>query len=108
MARAFGDFCLKDFGLIVVPDVSYHHLTERDEFIVLDYDRVWDVLSNKEVVYIVASTPSQTIAARSLVEYDVRAWRLKYPTPKVDDCAAVSLFLNNSLPSEPKSKTALA
>lgn len=108
MARAFGDFCLKDFGLISVPDVSYHRLTERDEFIVLATDGVWDVLSNKEVVEIVASAPSQTTAARALVEYAVRAWRFKYPTSKVDDCAAVCLFLNNSLPSEPKSKTAVA
>ncbi|KAM2133327.1 hypothetical protein COP2_002603 [Malus domestica] len=34
MARAFGDFCLKDFGLISIPDVCYRHLTERDEFII--------------------------------------------------------------------------
>jgi hypothetical protein len=65
-------------------------------------------LSNKEVVDIVVSTPYQTTIARALVEYVVRAWRLKYPTSKVDDCAVVCLFLNNSLSSEPKSKTALA
>jgi len=40
MARAFGDFCLKDFGLISVPDISYHHLTEKDEFVVLATDGV--------------------------------------------------------------------
>ena len=40
MARAFGDFCLKDFGLIAVPDISYRRLTERDEFIVLATDGV--------------------------------------------------------------------
>jgi len=40
MARAFGDFCLKDFGLISVPDVYYHRLTERDEFIILATDGV--------------------------------------------------------------------
>lgn len=40
MARAFGDFCLKDFGLISVPDVSYRKITERDEFIVLATDGV--------------------------------------------------------------------
>ncbi|KAL0306159.1 UNVERIFIED_CONTAM: putative protein phosphatase 2C 66 [Sesamum radiatum] len=31
MARAFGDFCLKDFGLISIPDVYHHHITERDQ-----------------------------------------------------------------------------
>lgn len=40
MARAFGDFCLKDYGLISVPDVSYRRLTEKDEFIVLATDGV--------------------------------------------------------------------
>ena len=40
MARAFGDFCLKDFGLIAVPDVSCHHLNEKDEFVVLATDGV--------------------------------------------------------------------
>lgn len=40
MARAFGDFCLKDFGLISVPDVSFRQLTEQDEFIVLATDGV--------------------------------------------------------------------
>ena len=40
MARAFGDFCLKDFGLISVPDIYYRRLTKRDEFIILATDGV--------------------------------------------------------------------
>lgn len=35
MARAFGDFCLKDFGLISRPEVSYRRLKDSDEFVVL-------------------------------------------------------------------------
>ncbi|KAJ9672589.1 hypothetical protein PVL29_025988 [Vitis rotundifolia] len=96
MARAFGDFCLKDFGLISVPDIYYRHLTERDEFIILATDGVWDVLSNKEAVDIVASAPGRTTAARALVDCAVRAWRLKYPTSKNDDCAVVCLFLEDA------------
>ncbi|KAL6346431.1 hypothetical protein AAG906_033227 [Vitis piasezkii] len=96
MARAFGDFCLKDFGLISVPEISYRRLSEKDEFVVLATDGVWDVLSNKEVVDIVASASSRSTAARTLVETAVRAWRLKYPTSKVDDCAVVCLFLNSN------------
>ncbi|XP_070037657.1 probable protein phosphatase 2C 66 isoform X2 [Nicotiana tomentosiformis] len=94
MARAFGDFCLKDFGLISVPDVYYHRITDRDEFVVLATDGVWDVLSNKEAVDIVASAPSRATAARALVDCATRAWRLKYPTSKSDDCAVVCLFLD--------------
>jgi serine/threonine protein phosphatase PrpC len=95
MARAFGDFCLKDVGLISVPDVSYRRLTEKDEFVVLATDGIWDVLSNEEVVEIVAAAPRST-AARVLVESAVRSWRAKFPFCKVDDCAAVCLFLNSN------------
>nr|GMC70770.1 probable protein phosphatase 2C 33 [Ipomoea batatas]GMC77196.1 probable protein phosphatase 2C 33 [Ipomoea batatas] len=95
MARAFGDFCLKDFGLISIPEVSYRRLTERDEFIILATDGIWDVLSNDEVVEIVASAPARSSAAKVLVERAVRAWRTKYPTSKVDDCAVVCLFLDS-------------
>ncbi|XP_076916583.1 putative protein phosphatase 2C 33 [Bidens hawaiensis] len=93
MARAFGDFCLKDYGLISVPQVSYRHLTEKDEFVVLATDGVWDVLSNEEVIEIVASTEPHSRAAQAVVESAVRAWKHKYPTSKVDDCAVVCLFL---------------
>lgn len=58
--------------------------------------QVWDVLTNKEVVDIVASASSRSSAARSLVESAVRSWRYKYPTSKVDDCAVVCLFLSDN------------
>lgn len=105
MARAFGDFCLKDFGLISVPDVSYRRLTDKDEFIVLATDGIWDVLSNKEVVDIVASVSSRSSAARALVESAVRAWRYKYPTSKVDDCAVVVLFLDSNMSTTSNTKS---
>uniref|UniRef100_A0A1J3EIV5 protein-serine/threonine phosphatase n=1 Tax=Noccaea caerulescens TaxID=107243 RepID=A0A1J3EIV5_NOCCA len=95
MARAFGDFCLKDYGLISVPDINYRRLTERDQFIILASDGVWDVLSNKEAVDIVASAPSRSTAARALVDTAVRSWRIKYPTSKNDDCTVVCLFLQD-------------
>lgn len=40
MARAFGDFCLKEFGLISVPEISYRRITDEDEFVVLATDGV--------------------------------------------------------------------
>ncbi|XP_071725742.1 probable protein phosphatase 2C 66 [Rutidosis leptorrhynchoides] len=106
MARAFGDFCLKDFGLISVPDVYYHRITDRDKFVVLATDGVWDVLSNKEAVDIVAAAPSRSTSARALIDCATRAWRLKYPTSKNDDCAAVCLFLDpKPVPTSPQKET---
>lgn len=40
MARAFGDFCLKDYGLISIPEISFRRLTNDDEFVVLATDGV--------------------------------------------------------------------
>jgi serine/threonine protein phosphatase PrpC len=40
MARAFGDFCLKDYGVIAVPELSHRLLTDQDQFIVLATDGV--------------------------------------------------------------------
>ncbi|KAL5203990.1 hypothetical protein ABZP36_008861 [Zizania latifolia] len=94
MARAFGDFCLKDFGLISVPDVTYRRITENDEFVILATDGVWDVLSNQEVVDVIASCSGRSMAARSVVDLANQTWKFKYPTSKTDDCAAVCLFLN--------------
>ncbi|XP_009800840.1 probable protein phosphatase 2C 65 [Nicotiana sylvestris] len=103
MARAFGDFCLKDFGLISVPEVYYRKLTEKDEFIVLASDGLWDVLSNDEVIRIVATARKRSIAARLVVHHAVRAWKYKYPCAKVDDCAVVCLFLKRQRPLLTKS-----
>ncbi|GLT29752.1 hypothetical protein SLA2020_045970 [Shorea laevis] len=43
MARAFGDFCLKEYGVISIPEFSHRILTERDQFIVLASDGVVDL-----------------------------------------------------------------
>lgn len=40
MARAFGDLCLKDYGIISAPEVTHHKLTDQDKFIVLASDGV--------------------------------------------------------------------
>ncbi|TMX04406.1 hypothetical protein EJD97_008904 [Solanum chilense] len=100
MARAFGDFCLKEYGVISVPEFSHHIITERDKFIVLASDGVWDVLSNEEVIEIVSSAPTRASAARILVDSAAREWKTKYPTSKMDDCAVVCLFLDGKMDSE--------
>ncbi|RAL52046.1 hypothetical protein DM860_016544 [Cuscuta australis] len=103
MARAFGDFCLKDFGLISTPETYYRKISDRDEFIVLATDGVWDVLSNYEVIRTVASVRKRSMAARVLVERAVRAWKHKYPCSKVDDCAVICLFFKCPRPTLTKS-----
>ncbi|KAK8950016.1 putative protein phosphatase 2C 73 [Platanthera guangdongensis] len=101
MARAFGDFCLKDYGLISTPQLSSWRLTEKDEFVVLATDGVWDVLSNKQVVKTVSYAKNRTDAAKLLVRRAIRTWRTRYPTSKIDDCAVICIFLKHPRLSTP-------
>nr|GLL36832.1 probable protein phosphatase 2C 65 [Ipomoea trifida]GMD40030.1 probable protein phosphatase 2C 65 [Ipomoea batatas]GMD43300.1 probable protein phosphatase 2C 65 [Ipomoea batatas]GMD62774.1 probable protein phosphatase 2C 65 [Ipomoea batatas]GME08817.1 probable protein phosphatase 2C 65 [Ipomoea batatas] len=98
MARAFGDFCLKDYGIISVPEIYYRKISERDEFVVLASDGIWDVLSNYEVIKTVATARKRSMAARLVVERAVRTWKQKYPRSKTDDCAVVCLFFKRQKP----------
>ncbi|CAJ1972750.1 unnamed protein product [Sphenostylis stenocarpa] len=86
MSRSFGDFLLKDYGVIAIPEISYHPLTSSDQFIVLATDGVWDVLSNNEVASIVWSAESEEVAARAVVEAATAAWKDKFPSYMADDC----------------------
>ena len=53
VSRAFGDFSRKDKGIISEPEIFVHNLDEKDEFLILASDGVWDVLSNESAVNIV-------------------------------------------------------
>lgn len=57
------------------------------------------------MVNVVASAPTRSAAARSLVEAAVKAWKSKYPTSKVDDCAVVCFFLNIDSPNNSTANT---
>ncbi|XP_048325055.2 probable protein phosphatase 2C 34 [Ziziphus jujuba] len=96
MSRAFGDYCVKDFGLISVPEVTQRHITSRDQFVVMATDGVWDVVSNQEAVEIVASTPDRAKAAKRLVEHAVHAWKRKRKGIAMDDISAICLFFHFS------------
>ncbi|GJM88355.1 hypothetical protein PR202_ga04410 [Eleusine coracana subsp. coracana] len=96
MSRAFGDYCVKDYGVISAPEVTQRRISSRDQFIILATDGVWDVISNEEAVQIVAATADREKAAKRLVESAVRAWRRKRRGIAVDDCSAICLFFHST------------
>ncbi|XP_021731194.1 probable protein phosphatase 2C 65 [Chenopodium quinoa] len=104
MTRAFGDFCLKDYGLSSTPQVFYHQLTDQDEFIVLATDGVWDVLTNFEVVKIVSAARKRSHAAKFLATHAVRAWKSRFPSSRTDDIAVVCLFFKPPPPGKSMSE----
>ncbi|RLM98077.1 putative protein phosphatase 2C 48 [Panicum miliaceum] len=95
MSRAFGDYSVKDYGVISAPEVTQRKISSRDQFVILATDGVWDVLSNDEAVQIVAGTPDREKAAKRLVECAVRAWRRRRRGIAVDDCSAICLFFHS-------------
>ncbi|CAL0316563.1 unnamed protein product [Lupinus luteus] len=97
MSRAFGDYCIKDYGLISVPEVTHRNITSSDQFVVLATDGVWDVISNQEAVDIVSSTPDRTKSAKRLVECAMHAWKRKRRGIAMDDISAICLFFHSSL-----------
>ncbi|XP_044435850.1 probable protein phosphatase 2C 48 [Triticum aestivum] len=40
MSRAFGDYCVKDYGVILVPEVTWRRITAQDQFVILATDGV--------------------------------------------------------------------
>ncbi|XP_054800577.1 probable protein phosphatase 2C 34 [Prosopis cineraria] len=96
MSRAFGDHCVKEYGLISVPEVTHRNPTIRDQFVVLATDGVWDVISNEEAVNIVSSTADRANSAKRLVECAVHAWKRKRRGIAMDDISAICLFFHSS------------
>lgn len=95
MSRAFGDFDMKNCGIIATPVVTHRRLTSKDQFLVLACDGVWDVLSNDEVVSVVVSAKNKEAAAKAVVDEAHAAWKRKFPLAKIDDCTVVCLFLED-------------
>jgi protein phosphatase PTC1 len=57
ITRAFGDNSLKRYGVIVTPYISKNFLSDKDKYIVLASDGVWDVIQDDELLKL-----SQTIS----------------------------------------------
>ncbi|KAI3972003.1 hypothetical protein MKX01_030204 [Papaver californicum] len=101
MSRSFGDYCVKDYGVTSVPEVTQRRITTKDQCVVLATDGVWDVISNEEAVRIVSSTPDRGKSAKRLVECAVKAWKRKRRGIAIDDISAVCLFFHP--PAQPSS-----
>ncbi|OMP11874.1 phosphatase 2C (PP2C)-like protein [Corchorus olitorius] len=97
ISRAFGDYCVKEFGLISVPDVTQRNITTNDHFVILATDGVWDVISNEEAVEIVSSTSEREKSAKRLVQCAIRAWKYKKRGIAMDDMSAICLFFHPTL-----------
>ena len=49
LSRALGDYSLKPYGLSATPSLYRHYVGEKDMYVVIASDGVWDVVSEEEV-----------------------------------------------------------
>jgi len=49
LSRALGDHSLKNYGLTASPSINKHTITEKDRFVVMCSDGVWDVLTDSDI-----------------------------------------------------------
>lgn len=50
LTRAFGDYALKDSGVIVTPTIRKHFIRPFDRFVVVASDGVYDTLTDQQVI----------------------------------------------------------
>ncbi|GFP96808.1 probable protein phosphatase 2c 34 [Phtheirospermum japonicum] len=108
VSKTFGDYFIKDFGLISEPELTQRWISSKDQFVILATDGVWDFISNQEAVEIVDLTPKRAKSAKRLVERAVCAWKHRGIANVMDDISAIYLFFHGSMnPTRPLDDTKL-
>ncbi len=76
MARSIGDHAVKEIGVIAEPVVSFHDITQEDEFVIFATDGVWEFVSSQEAVKVVAENLDRgaTRACQALIETAAAKW----------------------------------
>lgn len=76
MARSIGDHAVAHVGVIADPVVTTFDITNRDDFMILASDGVWEFLSSQEAVQIVGNHLGMgaTKACQALIEAAASKW----------------------------------
>ena len=68
ISRGFGDFSMKDKGLICEPSITKVELSDNDKLIVLCTDGVWDVLNEDDLFTLTLTTSQTEQIARDIIQ----------------------------------------
>jgi protein phosphatase PTC2/3 len=76
MSRSIGDHAIATVGVIAEPVVTYHDVTDEDEFLIVASDGVWEFLDSIDAVNIVAKNLHRgaTKACQALIEAAAEKW----------------------------------
>lgn len=101
MARSIGDHAVKSVGVIAEPVVSFHKIHEKDCFLILATDGVWEFISSTEAVNIIAKNlhKGATKACQVLIETAAEKWHDEEGDYR-DDITALVIRLQHLLEPE--------
>ncbi|KAA8499838.1 putative protein phosphatase 2C 65 [Porphyridium purpureum] len=106
MTRSIGDTVLNPYGGAAVPEVSHLRMSEKDSFLIVASDGVWEFMPSQEVVDFVGRLRRQGVppdeAADMLVGEAVKRWRRNEVV--VDDTTVVVVYLDFDEGSDAKKK----
>ncbi|XP_010459413.2 PREDICTED: probable protein phosphatase 2C 8, partial [Camelina sativa] len=92
VSRAFGDRQFKKFGVTATPDIHAFELTERENFMILGCDGLWEVFGPSDAVGFVQKLLKEglpvSMISRRLVKEAVKERRCK------DNCTAIVIVFN--------------
>lgn len=92
MSRVIGDTIAHSVGVVAEPEVSTHELDERDRFLVVASDGVFEFLSNHDVASIVGPCDTAEGACRVLHEAAAARWEANGEGVTDDITCVVSKF----------------
>ena len=95
VTRSFGDFIVRDIGVVAQPEIYSLPLSANDRFIVIASDGVYEFLSNEDVIAIVSKyrengTPQS--AAEEVVKIAAERWI--EDDSVIDDISCIVVFVD--------------
>lgn len=98
MSRSMGDLSLRPY-VSAIPEVTSRRLDNKDKFVVIGSDGVWDHVSSQEAVAIAAQHTDPNVAAREIANVARQRWYEETGGMMSDDITAVVMKLNSPPPS---------
>ena len=89
VSRAFGDIAMAPVGVTSEPEVRRFELGDKDRFIVLGSDGIWDHMTEQQVVDVAAKYEDATAAATAVANEARRLWTVNGQGYIDDICALV-------------------
>lgn len=99
MSRAIGDFVAHSVGVVAEPEVVIHEIDDRDAFLIVASDGVWEFMSIQEVSNLVSTCSSAEEACRVVVKEATSRWDA-VDEGVTDDITVVTTKFFNQLNNE--------